>query len=94
MYPTTSTSNFNVIFDNALNAYKKKTKQDLTDHPLAAQLQACDSPAAILTIFQDQFDQFNRSSDERLKKWMNPTINVLYAFSATLGEGVGLVNIN
>jgi hypothetical protein len=26
-----------------------------------------------------------------LTKWLNPSINVLYALSATLGEGVGLV---
>ncbi|KAH8980416.1 hypothetical protein EDB92DRAFT_1820571 [Lactarius akahatsu] len=59
-------------------------------------LQACDSPAAILTILQEQVDQFkqSRSADERLHKWLDPTINVLYAFSQTLGEGVGLVNIN
>jgi hypothetical protein len=28
-----------------------------------------------------------------LTKWLNPTVNVLYALSATLGEGVGLVCI-
>ncbi|KAI9433551.1 hypothetical protein H4582DRAFT_987135, partial [Lactarius indigo] len=33
----------------------------------------------------------SRRDDERLTKWLNPTVNVLYAFSATLGEGVGLV---
>ncbi|KAH9161011.1 hypothetical protein EDB89DRAFT_1914149 [Lactarius sanguifluus] len=86
-------SNFNVIFEKALKAYKKKTKQNLLDHPLATQLQACDSPAAILAVLQDQVRQFeqSRSSDEGLRRWINPTINVLYAFSATLGEGVGLV---
>ena len=93
-----SSSSFDVIFDKALKAYKKKAKEDLTIHPLAAQLQACDSPAALLTILQDQIDQFNqsrsRSDDERLQKWLNPTINVLSAFSATLGGGIGLVNIN
>ncbi|KAI9442864.1 hypothetical protein BJY52DRAFT_1420907 [Lactarius psammicola] len=90
---TASSSNFNVIFEKALKEYRKKTKQDLTAHPLAIQLQACDSPAAILTILQDQVDQFNQSQtgDERLHKWLNPTINVLYAFSQTLGEGIGLV---
>ncbi|KAH9034285.1 ankyrin repeat-containing domain protein [Lactarius hengduanensis] len=64
----------------------------LTAHPLAAQLQACDSPAAILTILQDQVDRFNqsRSSNQRLQKWLNRTINVLYAVSVTLGEGIGL----
>ncbi|KAF8258768.1 hypothetical protein EI94DRAFT_1814611 [Lactarius quietus] len=91
--PTTSSSNFNVIFDKALKEYKKKTKQKLTAHPLAALLDKCDSPAAILAILQDQVDQFNedRSSDERLQRWLVPTINVLQAFSETLGEGISLV---
>ncbi|KAI9438464.1 hypothetical protein BJY52DRAFT_547531 [Lactarius psammicola] len=90
---TASSSNFNAIFEKALKEYRKKTKQDLTTHPLTTQLQACDSPAAILTILQDQVDQFNQSQtgDERLHKWLDPTINVLYAFSQTLSEGIGLV---
>ena len=93
---TASSSSFNAIFEKALKAYTKKTNQDLTAHPLATQLHACDSPAAIVTILNDQIDQFrqSQSGDERLQKWLNPTINVLYAFSATLGAGVGLVNIN
>ncbi|KAF8257635.1 hypothetical protein EI94DRAFT_1270143 [Lactarius quietus] len=90
--PTAPSSNFKVIFDKALKEYKKKTKQKLTAHPLAAQLDKCDSPAAILAMLQDQVDQFNqaRSGDERLQRWLNPTINVLLAFSATLGEGISL----
>ena len=93
---TASTSNFNVIFEKALKAYKNKTRQRLTTHPLATQLDKCDSPAAILAILQDQVDQFNqsRSSDERLRRWLSPTINVLLAFTETLGEGISLVNIS
>jgi hypothetical protein len=26
-----------------------------------------------------------------LTKWLNPTVNILYALSGTLGEGVGMV---
>ena len=91
-----SSSDFKVIFEKAFEAYRKQTKQDLTAIPLFSQLQACDSPAAILTILQGQVDQFiqSRSGDERLKRWLSPTINVLYAFSATIGAGVGLVNVN
>ncbi|KAF8257891.1 hypothetical protein EI94DRAFT_1708505 [Lactarius quietus] len=90
---SSSSSNFKLIFDQALKEYKKKTKQKLTAHPLAAQLERCNSPAAILAILQDQVDQFNqaRSSDERLQRWIGPTINVLHAFSETLGEGISLV---
>lgn len=38
-----------------------------------------------------EFDH-RRRSDERLINWLNATVNVLYAFSATVGQGVGLVN--
>ena len=91
---TTSSSNFQLIVDNALKTYEKRTKKDLLAHPLAAQLQACDSPSAILSILQQQVQVLEKSSgsrDDRWTKWLDPTVNVLYAFSATLGEGVGLV---
>ncbi|KAH9055263.1 hypothetical protein EDB87DRAFT_1642472, partial [Lactarius vividus] len=94
--PTSASSShfsFQSIFLASLRAYEKQTKKDLLSHPLAARLNSCDSPAAILTVLQDQVQDFeqSRSVDERLTKWLDPTINVLYAFSATLGEGVGLV---
>ncbi|KAF8270432.1 hypothetical protein EI94DRAFT_768625 [Lactarius quietus] len=90
---SSSSSNFTVIFEKAYSAYKTKTKQDLITHPLVKQLQECKSPTAVLTVLQDQVHQFeqSRSDDERLRRWLSPTINVLYAFSATLGQGVGLV---
>ena len=88
-----SSSNFQVVIDNALKAYEKRTKNDLLAHPLASQLQACDSPAAILAVLQQQAQELDqsRSSDDRWTKWLDPTISVLYTFSATLGAGVGLV---
>ena len=96
--PSTSTSasspNFQSIFYAALKAYEKKTKKDLLAHPLAAQLQACNSPTDILAVLQEKVNEFDqaRSADERLSQWLNPTINVLYSFSANLGAGVGLVS--
>ncbi|KAI9432201.1 hypothetical protein H4582DRAFT_1821458, partial [Lactarius indigo] len=90
--PTTSSSNFDTVFTTAFKAYKKRTGKDITSHPLAAQLKTCDSPDAILAVLRAQVEEFDQSrkDDERLTKWLNPTVNVLYAFSATLGEGVGL----
>ena len=89
-----SSSNIERIFDTALKSYKKKTKQDLKKHDLFQQLEKCDSPSAILAAFQaDQFGPSRTGAEDRFKKWFIPTVNVLYAFSATLGEGVGLVNI-
>ncbi|KAN0136449.1 hypothetical protein V8E53_005817, partial [Lactarius tabidus] len=80
------------IFLAALKSYKKKTKKDLKNHDLFKQLETCDSPAAILAVFQaDQFDPSRTGSNERLNKWLIPTINILSAFSDTLGEGISLV---
>jgi hypothetical protein len=91
---STTSSNFQSIFYAALKAYEKKTKKDLLAHPLSAQLQDCKSPGDILAVLQEKVKEFDqsRSSDERLSQWLNPTINVLYSFSATLGAGVGLVS--
>ena len=91
---TTSTpSNFQVIFDNALKAYKKRTKKDLLTHPLAGRLETCDSANRILTVLQEQVQELNQSQrrNERWTRWLDPTVKVLYAFSETLGEGVTLV---
>jgi len=89
----TSSSNFQLIFNNALKAYEKCTKRDLLAHPLAAQLQSCNSPDSILIVLQQQVQELNKSqtSDERLTKWLDPTVKVLYTFSGTFGEGVSLV---
>jgi fungal STAND N-terminal Goodbye domain len=88
-----SSSNFQLFFNNALKAYEKHTKKDLLAHPLTDQLQPCDSPAAILTVLQQQVQELNqsRTSKERLTKWLDPTVNVLFAFSGMLGAGVGMV---
>ena len=86
-------SNFQLIINNALDTYKKRTKNDLRAHPLAAELQSCESPTAILAVLQQQaqgLDQ-SRSTDERWTKWLDPTVNVLFAFSGILGAGIGLV---
>jgi hypothetical protein len=91
--PSGSSSHIESIFDAALKSYKKKTKKDLKNHDLFKQLETCDSPAAILAVFQaSRFDR--TGDDDALKKWLVPTINVLYAFSETIGEGVSLVNID
>ncbi|KAI9432706.1 hypothetical protein H4582DRAFT_1088189 [Lactarius indigo] len=88
----TAPSNFKSILDAALSEYKKKTGKELLDHPLAAEVQRCDSVDAILAIIQGQakaFQQF-RDGDQRLMKWISPVVDVLFTFSATLSEGVAL----
>ncbi len=84
---STSSSNLEFTFRTAFKAYKKRTGQDITSHLLAIWLKTCDSPDAIIAVLRAQVQEFDQSrrDDERLTKWLNPTVNVLYAFSATLG---------
>ena len=95
--PSTSTShsNFASIIDAALESYKRKTKHDLASHPLLPSLQSCDSSEAVLAVLREQIPPFGQSQngDDSLTKWVTPTVNVLCAFSATLGQGIGLVSI-
>ena len=92
---TASSPSFETIFKEALEEYEKKTKKDIASHPLATQLKSCDSPSAILAILRAQVQTSDTSqiADERLTKWLDPTVNVLYAFSAIVGDAVGLVII-
>jgi hypothetical protein len=88
-----SSSNFQLIINNSLKVYEKRTKKDLLAHPLAAKLQICGTPNAILAIIKEQVQGLDKSQsgDERWSKWLDPTVNVLFAFSSTIGAGVGLV---
>ncbi|KAI9431779.1 hypothetical protein H4582DRAFT_2132670, partial [Lactarius indigo] len=90
---SSSTPNVHPIFEKALKEYKKKTGKELSTHPLAEEIQGCGSIEAILAVLQGKANELNQnqSSDERLTKWLTPTVNVLNALSSTLGEGVGTV---
>ena len=87
-------SNFQLIFDAALEAYERETKKSLRSHPLFTHLQGCQSPETILELLKRQFQGLDRSQivNEGSTHWLSVTVNVLYAFSATLGEGIGLVS--
>ena len=93
--PSAST-NFRTIFVAAMKAYETKTKTDLLTHPLATQLQSCNTSSDILAVLHDKVNEFEKSRghNERLSSWLDPTINVLYAFSSTVGQGVGLVSLD
>jgi hypothetical protein len=91
-----SCSNYQVIFDSALEAYQRKTGKDLTSDPLLRSLENCQSPDAILAILQAQIldPAQPQSSRNKLTTWLDPTVIVLNAFSETIGGFVGLVSLN
>ncbi|KAF8262885.1 hypothetical protein EI94DRAFT_1808101 [Lactarius quietus] len=54
---------------------------------------ALKSSGDILAVLHDKVNELDQSNshNKRLSSWLNPTISVLYTFSMTLGEGVGLI---
>ncbi|KAH9983384.1 hypothetical protein BJV74DRAFT_797431 [Russula compacta] len=72
---TSSSSNYQAIFDRALEAYKRKTNKDLH---------------TVLATLREQIPGPYQSGDDRRTKWLGPTVNVLYNFSAVIGGGISL----
>ncbi|KAH9974566.1 hypothetical protein BGW80DRAFT_147383 [Lactifluus volemus] len=87
-------SEFQSIFDEAVKEYNKKTDGNITSHPLLVDLGSCISVDDIVTVLdrQDQDLRASQSRTENLNKFLIPIINVLCAFSPTIGAGVGLVS--
>jgi hypothetical protein len=88
-------SDYNVIFDNALELYKKKTGRDLTSDPLLRRLESCNSPDSVLSLLKQKIPGFDQSEsrDESLTKWVSPAVNVFCTFSSTIGGAVSLVSL-
>jgi len=85
-----STSNFTAILDAALDEYKTLTGQDLAADPFSLALESFDSPDPILDVFRKQAEALDRSRSKKLMACLTPIVNVLFTFSATLGEGLPL----
>ena len=88
-------STFQSLFDVALQDYEKQTGTKLADHPLARQLEACDSVDSVTSFLQERaraFQEF-RGKDGKCMRSLKRVVYVLYTLStnAALGESIGLV---
>ncbi len=88
---------FRFLFEAALQDYEKKTGTKLVDHPLAKQLEKCDSVHSITSALQDQAQVFRKfqGDDGNVMKSLKCSVDVLYTLSTNtaLGEGIGLVRL-
>ena len=89
-----SVDNFTAILNAASTEYHRVTRKRLDTHPFAALLDTCNTPGAILNLFRTQAQAFSNfcKGDERLMAWLDPIVHILFVFSGTLGEGIGLVS--
>jgi hypothetical protein len=88
-------SSFQFLLGNALLDYEKQTGTKLADHPLAQQIETCDSVDSITLVLQEQAQAFRefRGDDGRVMKSLKSVVRVLHTLStsAALAEGIGLV---
>src|SRR5712671_6639847 len=93
MLPSNGSSNFQLIID-ALADYAKTSGIDLSENPFADKLQRARAPDDILQLLQEREKAFKeyRSRNRTLINCLRPAVNVLHAFSSTLGEAVNLVS--
>ena len=88
-------SSFQLLFNAALQDYTNQTGTKLDEHPLAKQLESCDSVDSITSVLQEHAQKFHefRGEDGKIMKSLKCAVQVLYTLStsAALGEGIGLV---
>ena len=89
-----ASSNFTQIFNAAIDEYKILTGKDLSTHPFATAFDTCTTPDSILDEFRGQVQALNtfRKGNDRLMKWLKPTVRILFLLLAMPGEGIGLVS--
>jgi hypothetical protein len=93
--PSSLSSTFRTLFDAALQDYRDKTGNTLANHPIAKQLETCESVNSITAILQEQAQGFREftENDGKLMKALNSSVDVLCSpsISSALNEAIGLV---
>jgi hypothetical protein len=85
---------FQALFESALQDYENQTGIPLASHPLAEQLQNCQSVDFVTTLLQEETQAFRkfRGRDKIIKSLKN-VVSALSSVSAaaSLGQAVGMV---
>ena len=81
---SSSSSSVEALLNGALAKYTQWTGINLLDCPLASEIDSCDSPESLLSIFQEQALEFKeaRNGDPNLVLWLESMINDLHTLSA------------
>ena len=94
MSDPSGSSRLQVLFEAALRDYETQTGIALADHPLAEQLQSCDSVDSVTAVLREQTQAFSefRGKDKVLRPLKN-AVSVLSKLSsaANFGRDIGLV---
>jgi hypothetical protein len=91
---SSSTSRFQIILNNALQDYTKRTGVDLTKYDIANQLERCGSPGEVLMLLRDKAKEFKeyRDGNRKLINWITQFIQFVLVFAGFLGEATSNVS--
>ena len=87
-------SHFQVLFESALRDYQTQTGVTLADHPLAEQLQTCQSAESITALLQEQTRAFSGFRERnKITRSIKNVVSILSRISdiAALGQDFGTV---
>ena len=87
-------SHLQVLFEAALQDYQKQTGIALAEHPLAEQLQNCDSVESVTAVLREQTQAFSEFQEkDKILKPFKKAVSILCKLSATanFGQDLGLV---
>jgi hypothetical protein len=85
---------FQSLFESALQDYENQTGIPLANHPLAEQLQNCQSVDSVTTLLQEQARTFIKIREsDKITKSLKGIVLALSRVSATatLGQAIGMV---
>lgn len=91
-----SSSQFQVVFDAALNEYSRKAGKAIDSDPLTVELRTCRSSNEIYEVLQEQTQKFNefRNGDRavQIMRKLKPTVDILIKLSngGVLGQGISV----
>jgi fungal STAND N-terminal Goodbye domain len=80
------------LFDTALRDYEEQTGMKLIEHPLARQLENCNSVESITAVIQEQARAFTelRRDEDKVMKPLERVVQVLHMLSTNLVRWVAL----
>ena len=94
MSDQSASSRFQPLFESALQDYEKQTGISLSRHPLAEQLQNCNSVDSVMAVLQQQAQAFTEfRGSHQIMKSLKGVVSLLSALSATASTLGGVISL-
>jgi hypothetical protein len=92
--PGLGSSRLRDLFEAALQDYEEQTGIPLAKHPLAGQLQNCETVESVTAVLHGQIQAFTKfRGNDKIMKPLKTVLSVLHKISAVanIGQDIGLV---